>query len=70
MYSKRIQTKIPFIKQNKKVNNNFRLNNPFLISEHSGEVIKAATRIIQSSSNELSTLVSDSAKCKQTKVNT
>ena len=30
----------------------------------------SATRVMQSSSNELSTLVSDSAKCKQTKANT
>ena len=32
--------------------------------------LTAATHIMQSSSNKLSTSVSDSTKCKQTKVNT
>ena len=35
-----------------------------------GKELKAATRVMQSSSNELSSPVSDSVKCKQTKVDT
>ena len=35
-----------------------------------GKELKAAARVLQSSSNELSTPVSDSVKYKQTKVNT
>ena len=39
--------------------------------EHSGEGINGShLRVMESSSNELSTLVSDSAKCKQSIVNT
>ena len=43
---------------------------PFLRVEHSGKELTASTRVMQSSSTELSTLVSDRKKCKQAKANT
>ena len=43
---------------------------PFRVLSTLAKELTAANRVMQSSSNELSTQISDSAKCKQTKANT